>query len=86
MTAEKITTNQGVLNVPNNPIVRYYHILVEYLNAAVKYRCSCEKHNGERKSMEVLAGKKHDETGEWLPAETLDTIREYLIIKGPLTT
>ncbi|MEL7659170.1 MAG: NADP-dependent isocitrate dehydrogenase, partial [Bacillota bacterium] len=37
---------------------------------------------------EVLAGEKaFNQTGEWLPAETLDTIREYLIaIKGPLTT
>lgn len=31
--------------------------------------------------------KSFDETGEWLPQETLDTIKEYLIaIKGPLTT
>lgn len=31
--------------------------------------------------------KAYDETGEWLPQETLDTIKEYLIaIKGPLTT
>ena len=31
--------------------------------------------------------KSYDETGEWLPQETLDTIKEYLIaVKGPLTT
>ncbi len=45
---------------------------------------------GEKKIdwKEVLAGQKaYDQTGEWLPAETLDTIKEYLIaIKGPLTT
>ena len=37
---------------------------------------------------EVLAGQKaFDETGEWLPAETVDTFRSHLIgIKGPLTT
>jgi len=37
---------------------------------------------------EVLAGEKaYETTGEWLPEETLDTIREYKIaIKGPLTT
>ena len=37
---------------------------------------------------EVLAGEKaFNETGEWLPQATLDTIDEYLIaIKGPLTT
>ena len=38
--------------------------------------------------MEVLAGEKaFNETGEWLPEETVDTFRDYLIgIKGPLTT
>ena len=37
---------------------------------------------------EVYAGQKaFDKTGEWLPADTLDAIREYIIaIKGPLTT
>jgi isocitrate dehydrogenase len=37
---------------------------------------------------EILAGQKaFDQTGEWLPQETLDTVREYIIaIKGPLTT
>ena len=37
---------------------------------------------------EVLAGQKaFDATGDWLPDETVDTFREYLIgIKGPLTT
>ncbi|WP_276624327.1 NADP-dependent isocitrate dehydrogenase, partial [Syntrophomonas wolfei] len=37
---------------------------------------------------EVLAGEKaFQQTGEWLPQETIDTIREYIIaIKGPLTT
>ncbi len=37
---------------------------------------------------EVLAGEKaFNQTGEWLPQETLDVINEYLIaIKGPLTT
>ncbi|REA95322.1 isocitrate/isopropylmalate family dehydrogenase, partial [Staphylococcus pseudintermedius] len=45
---------------------------------------------GEKKIdwKEVLAGQKaYDQTGEWLPAATLDTIKEYLIeIKGPFTT
>jgi isocitrate dehydrogenase len=37
---------------------------------------------------EILAGQKaFDETGEWLPQETVDTFKEYLVgIKGPLTT
>lgn len=45
---------------------------------------------GSRKIVwkEVLCGQKaFDKTGEWLPQETLDTIREHLVaIKGPLTT
>nr|WP_263313031.1 NADP-dependent isocitrate dehydrogenase [Mammaliicoccus sp. Marseille-Q6498] len=95
MTAEKITTNQGVLNVPNNPIVPFiigdgigpdiWNAASRVLDAAVE-----KAYNGEKKIewKEVLAGQKaFDETGEWLPQETLDTIREYLIaIKGPLTT
>lgn len=47
-------------------------------------------YNGEKKIVwkEVLAGQKaYDKTGEWLPSETLETIRDYKIaIKGPLTT
>lgn len=47
-------------------------------------------YNGEKKIewLEVLAGEKaFNQTGEWLPAETLEKINEYLIaIKGPLTT
>jgi len=40
------------------------------------------------KWMELLAGgRAHEETGEWLPKKTVDTLRDYLIgIKGPLTT
>ncbi len=38
--------------------------------------------------VEVLAGEKaFNETGEWLPAATVDAFQEYLVgIKGPLTT
>ncbi|WP_414042736.1 NADP-dependent isocitrate dehydrogenase [Macrococcus animalis] len=93
--AEKITNNNGVLNVPNNPIVPYiigdgtgpdiWNAAVRVLDAAVE-----KAYNGEKKIewKEVLAGQKaFDNTGEWLPQETLDTIQEYLIaIKGPLTT
>lgn len=47
------------------------------LDAAVE-----KAYNGEKKIVwkEVLAGEKaFNETGEWLPSETLDVIREYLI-------
>lgn len=93
--AEKITNNNGVLNVPNNPIVPFiigdgtgpdiWNAAVRVLDAAVE-----KAYNSEKKIewKEVLAGQKaFDNTGEWLPQETLDTIEEYLIaIKGPLTT
>ena len=52
------------------------------LDAAVE-----KAYKGERKIVwkEVLAGEKaFNQTGEWLPKETLDVINEYLIaIKGP---
>ena len=55
------------------------------LNAAVE-----KAFGGTRKIVwkEVYAGQKaFDKTGEWLPQETLDTIKEHLVaIKGPLTT
>ncbi|MBA9025862.1 MULTISPECIES: NADP-dependent isocitrate dehydrogenase [Bacillaceae] len=92
---EKIAVTNGVLNVPNNPIVPYiegdgigpdiWAAASRVLDAAVE-----KAYNGEKKIVwkEVLAGQKaFDQTGEWLPEETLNVIREYLIaIKGPLTT
>jgi isocitrate dehydrogenase len=95
MQGEKITVQNGVLNVPNNPIVPFiegdgtgpdiWAASVRVLDAAVE-----KAYKGERKLVwkEVLAGEKaFNQTGEWLPTETLDVIREYLIaIKGPLTT
>ncbi|PKG25002.1 NADP-dependent isocitrate dehydrogenase [Niallia nealsonii] len=95
MQGEKITVVDGVLNVPANPIVPFiegdgigpdiWAASERVLDAAVE-----KAYNGERKIVwkEVLAGEKaFNETGEWLPSETLDVIREYLIaIKGPLTT
>jgi isocitrate dehydrogenase len=93
--SQKITVTNGVLNVPNNPIVPYiegdgigpdiWAAASRVLDAAVE-----KAYNGEKKIewKEVLAGQKaFDQTGEWLPQETLDVINEYLIaIKGPLTT
>lgn len=95
MQGEKITVVDGVLNVPANPIVPYiegdgigpdiWAASSRVLDAAVE-----KAYNGEKKIVwkEVLAGEKaFNETGEWLPSETLDVIKEYLIaIKGPLTT
>lgn len=63
-------------------ITKAMHIVV---NHAVKLAYKDEK---EIEWLEVLAGQKaFDKTGEWLPEETLDIIREHgLGIKGPLTT
>ena len=95
MQGQKITVTNGVLNVPNNPIIPFiegdgigpdiWAASERVLNAAVE-----KAYKGERKLVwkEVLAGEKaFNQTGEWLPKETLDVINEYLIaIKGPLTT
>lgn len=95
MTTGKITVENGVLNVPNTAIIPFiegdgtgpdiWAAASRVLEAAVE-----KAYNGEKKIewKEVLAGQKaFDQTGEWLPQETLDVIKEYLIaIKGPLTT
>jgi len=87
-------TDQG-LSVPANPIVPFIEgdgIGPDIWNAAVKvFDASIEKaYNGEKKITwhETLAGgKAHTQTGEWLPAQTLEDFKTYLVgIKGPLTT
>ena len=95
MTGEKITVENGVLNVPNNAVIPFIigdGTGPDIWNAAsrVLEQAVTKAYNGEKSIVwkEVLAGQKaFDQTGEWLPEETLDVIREYLIaIKGPLTT
>ncbi|GAA0456336.1 NADP-dependent isocitrate dehydrogenase [Alkalibacillus silvisoli] len=92
---EKITVENGQMNVPNHAIIPFiegdgtgpdiWAAASRVLEAAVE-----KAYNGEKgiEWKEVLAGQKaFDKTGEWLPDETLDTIRDYKIaIKGPLTT
>ena len=94
--AEKITMgSNGLLNVPNNPIIPFIEgdgIGPEIWSVAEKvFNTAVEKaYNGERKIewKEILAGEKaFNQTGEWLPAETLQLAKEYIVsIKGPLTT
>ncbi len=93
--AEKIKVVDGALQVPNHAIIPFiegdgtgpdiWAAASRVLEAAVE-----KAYNGEKAIVwkEVLAGEKaFNETGEWLPTETLDVIKEYLIaIKGPLTT
>ena len=92
---EKITLNAGKLNVPNNPIIPFiegdgtgvdiWPASKKVFDAAVK---KAYKGTKEIEWLEVLAGEKaFNKTGEWLPVETLNKFREYLVgIKGPLTT
>ncbi len=95
MEGEKITIKGGQLIVPDRPVIPFiegdgtgpdiWRASVKVFDAAVE-----KAYKGKRKIMwkEVLAGgKAFNKVGEWLPEETLDTIREYLVaIKGPLTT
>jgi len=95
MEGQKITINNGLLNVPDFPVIPFiegdgtgpdiWASSVNVFNSAVE-----KAYNGSKKIIwkEVFAGEKsYNQSGEWLPQETLDTIREYLVaIKGPLTT
>jgi isocitrate dehydrogenase len=95
MDGQKITSTNGILNVPDFPVVPFiegdgtgpdiWAASVKVLDAAV------EKAYQRKKKIiwkEVYAGEKAFKLkNEWLPVETLDIIREYLVaIKGPLTT
>src|SRR3954452_5618070 len=90
--ADKITMTNGVLTVPDEPIVPFVEgdgTGVDIWPAAqLVMDAAAAKHGKSIEWKEVLAGQKaFDNTGSWLPDETVDTFREYLIgIKGPLTT
>src|SRR5438105_1290117 len=95
MTGNKITMSGGRLQVPDNPTIPFiegdgtgadiWRASVRVFDAAVE-----KAYQGKKKISwkEVLAGEKSfNQTGNWLPDETLDAFREYLVgIKGPLTT
>ena len=95
MEGNKIKFSKGKLNVPSNPIIPFIEgdgIGVDIWPASkMVFDAAVEKaYGGDRKIVwkEVLAGEKaFNETGNWLPQETLDYFKEYLVgIKGPLTT
>lgn len=85
----------GKLHVPDNVIIPFiegdgtgpdiWAASVRVFDAAVE-----KAYHGKRKIQwkEVLAGEKaFNQTGNWLPEETLETFRTYMVgIKGPLTT
>jgi len=95
MKEEKIRLRNGTLIVPDCPIIPFiegdgtgpdiWKASVRVFDAAVE-----KAYQGKKKIhwLEALAGEKaYDKTGNWLPDETLQTIRDCLVsIKGPLTT
>jgi isocitrate dehydrogenase len=94
-TGQKITIKNGVLQVPNNPVIPFiegdgigpdiWAASQRVFNAAVE-----KAYDGEKAIawLEVLAGEKSfNRVQSWLPEETLTAFRKYLVgIKGPLTT
>lgn len=92
---QAITMQNGKLCVPARPIIPFiigdgtgpeiWGAASRVIDAAVK-----KAYNGNRSITwyEVFAGQKSfDELGTWLPNETVEAFRTYLIgIKGPLTT
>jgi len=91
----RITVRNGKLTVPDNPIVPFIEgdgTGPDIWAAAVRvFDAAVEKAYGARRKvhwMEIFAGAKANERrGEWMPEETFEAIRQYLVaIKGPLTT
>ncbi len=95
LSGEKISIENGILNVPDNPIIPFvrgdgtgpdiWAASVRVFDAAV------EKAYGGQRSIawkEVFAGETaFTQFNNWLPDETVEAFREYLVgIKGPLTT
>lgn len=95
MNEQKITIQNGKLQVPDQPTIPFiegdgtgvdiWPASKLVLDAAVE-----KAYGGAKKIIwkEVLAGEKsYNDNGNWLPDATLDAFREYLVgIKGPLTT
>ena len=92
---ERITMEDGTLNVPDHPVIPFiegdgtgpdiWNATQPVFDAAVE-----TAYGGDREIewFEVYAGgKAQDKFDEWLPEDTFESIREYLVaIKGPLTT
>lgn len=95
MNAQRIEYNNNGITVPNRPTIPFiegdgvgkeiWASVKKIVDKAVSVAYNDEK---EIDWKEVLAGEKaHIETGNWLPEETIQAFRDYLIgIKGPLTT
>jgi len=93
----KISIENGVLTVPDNPIIPFIEgdgigvditpAMIDVVNNAVE-----KAYNGNKKIewMEVYCGEKSTNVyskDTWLPDETIEALKEYVVsIKGPLTT
>jgi len=95
MSDQKITISNGKLTVPDNPTIPFIEgdgTGVDIWPAAqLVFDKAVEKAYGGKKKInwkEVMAGEKSfKKNGSWLPDETLDIFRDYLVgIKGPLAT
>jgi len=91
----KIISKENGIEVPDNPIIPFIAgdgIGPDIWNASVKvFDAAVQKaYDGLKKIewMEIYAGEKaHELTGEWLPDETSQVIKDFAVaIKGPLTT
>ena len=92
---ELVTSNNGKISVPNYPVIPVIPgdgIGPEIWDATRKIVDLANEiaYHGTRNILwkTVLAGQKaFDQTGEWLPLETLEAFQKYIVgIKGPLTT
>ncbi len=95
LDGEKIQIHNGKIDIPDRPVIPFvegdgtgrdiWRASVRVLDAAVQ-----KAYEGKRaiQWMEVYAGEKaYTNFGSWLPDETVDAFREFLVgIKGPLTT
>jgi isocitrate dehydrogenase len=93
--ADRIEASGGKFSVPDHPVIPFiegdgtgpdiWRASVRVFDAAVSIA-----YGAKRKIawMEILAGEKaFKTTGEWLPAESVEAVREFKVaIKGPLTT
>src|ERR1700750_60426 len=94
-TGGKITISNGKLNVPDHPVIPFIRgdgTGPDIWAASVRvFDAQVEKGYGGKKKIawfEVFAGQAaKDKFDEWLPDDTVEAFREYLVgIKGPLTT
>ena len=93
--ADRIEASGGKFSIPDHPVIPFiegdgtgpdiWRASVRVFDAAVQIA-----YGAKRKIawMEILAGEKaFKTTGEWLPAESVEAVREFKVaIKGPLTT